>query len=57
MRAGVWNLAFGLVAVVAGASGQFALMGTDSQTALIVVGGLLAAYGAFQLWRSRGRHG
>lgn len=54
MRAGVWNLLFGLGAVAAGASGRFTLLGTDSGTALMVVGGLLAAFGAFQLFRSRG---
>jgi hypothetical protein len=55
MRAGMWNLGFGLVAVVAGASGQFTLLGTDSKTALMVAGGLLAAFGLFQLVRSRGK--
>jgi hypothetical protein len=51
----MWNLVFGLVAVVAGASGQFTLLGTGSGTALIVVGGLLAAFGLLQLVRSRGK--
>jgi hypothetical protein len=55
MRPGVWNLLFGLVAVAAGASGQFTLLGTDSKAGLIAVGGLLAAFGLFQLARSRGR--
>lgn len=54
MKAGSWNLAFGLVAIVAGASGRFELPGTSSPTPLIVVGGLLAAFGLFQLVRSRG---
>ena len=54
MRTGMWNLAFGLVAVAAGASGKLTLIGTSSPTPLIVAGGLLAAFGAFQLWRSRG---
>jgi hypothetical protein len=53
MKAGAWNLIFGLVAVVAGVSGKFALLGTGSPTALIVAGGLLAAFGLFQLVRSR----
>jgi hypothetical protein len=55
VRAGVWNLVFGLVAAVAGASGRFQLLGTSSSTALIVVGGLLALFGAIQLVRSRAR--
>ena len=53
MRAGMWNLAFGLVAVVAGASGKMTLLGTDSSTLLMVAGGLLAAWGVVQLVRSR----
>jgi hypothetical protein len=51
----MWNLAFGLVAVAAGLSGRFTLLGTGSPTLLIVAGGLVASLGAFQLWRSRGR--
>jgi len=55
MKAGIWNLGFGLVAVAAGASGQFVLPGTSSPTPLVVLGALLAAFGVFQLWQSRGR--
>jgi hypothetical protein len=55
MKAGIWNLGFGLLAVAAGASGQFALPGTTSPTPLIVLGAVLAAFGVFQLWQSRGR--
>jgi hypothetical protein len=54
MRSGIWNLGFGLLAVAAGASGRFALLGTESSTALVVIGGLLAAFGLIQLVRSRG---
>ncbi len=54
MRSGVWNLGFGLVGIVAGASGKFTLLGTNSSTLLMVAGGLVAALGAYQLWRSRG---
>jgi hypothetical protein len=50
----MWNLGFGVVAVAAGASGRFALLGTGSSAALVVVGGLLAAFGLVQLVRSRG---
>lgn len=38
-----------------GASGQFALIGTHSSSALMIAGGLLAAVGLFQLIRSRPR--
>ncbi len=54
MRAGVWNLAFGAMALAAGLSGRFALPGTESSAALAVLGGVLAAFGLFQLLRSRG---
>jgi hypothetical protein len=54
MKSGVWNLGFGLVAVAAGASGQFTLLGTNSSTWLIVAGALVAALGVFQLWKNRG---
>jgi len=53
MRAGVWNLVIGLLAVVAGASGRFALIGTHSSTALVVIGGCIAALGLYQLVRSK----
>lgn len=54
MKSGVWNLGFGLVAVGAGASGEFALPGTHSPTPLIVAGALLAVFGVYQLWKSKG---
>ncbi len=54
MKSGVWNLGFGLVAVAAGASGQFTLPGTSSGTPLIVAGAVVAALGVFQLWKNRG---
>jgi hypothetical protein len=53
MRAGVWNVVFGLVAVAAGASGKFALLGTSSPMLLVAAGGALAAFGGYQLWRGR----
>jgi hypothetical protein len=54
MRSGVWNLGFGLVAVAAGASGQFKMMGTDSSTLLMLAGAVVAALGVFQLWKNKG---
>lgn len=51
----MWNLGFGLVAIVAGASGRFTFFGTSSPTLLMVAGGLVAALGAYQLWHSRGQ--
>lgn len=55
MKSGFWNVGFGLVAVAAGASGQFTLIGTDSSKWLMVAGGVVAALGVFQLWRNRGK--
>jgi len=55
VKTGLWNLGFGLVAIVAGASGRFALLGTSSSTLLMVAGGAVAALGVYQLWRLRGR--
>jgi hypothetical protein len=55
MKTGLFNLAFGLVGLVAGASGQFAFIGTNSSSLLMLAGGLVAALGAFQIWQFR-RH-
>ncbi len=55
MGAGVWNLFLGIAAVVAGASGQFSLVFTNSSTLLMVFGGVIAAYGIFQIVRARRR--
>jgi hypothetical protein len=55
MKAGVWNLGFGLVAIAAGASGKFALIGTSSSSLLVVAGVAMAGFGVFQLWRNKGR--
>lgn len=55
MRAGVWNILFGLGAIAAGASGRFTLLFTHSPLALMVAGGALAAYGTYQLVRDRAK--
>jgi hypothetical protein len=52
MKSGMWNLAFGLVGVVAGLSGQFALPGTQSPMPLVAVGGVVAAFGLIQIVRA-----
>ena len=55
MKAGVWNLGFGLIAIAAGASGQFVIPGTSNPMYLVIAGAALAALGVFQLWKNRGR--
>jgi hypothetical protein len=55
MRAGYWNLAFGLAAVAAGASGKYTLPIVNSSMGLVIAGAAVALLGAFQLWQSRGR--
>ncbi len=50
---GGFNLVMGLVALAAGASGQFALPGTSSPLPLEIAGGAVAALGLIQLVRSR----
>jgi hypothetical protein len=51
MWAGIFNVAIGIVCVVAALGGGYALIGTDSQEALAAVGGVIAAIGIFQLVR------
>jgi hypothetical protein len=53
MKAGIWNLGFGLLAVVLGLTGKVALLGTTGPTPLIVVGGGLAVWGVVQMLRSK----
>jgi hypothetical protein len=52
MRAGLWNIVFGLVAIAAGASGRFAFPGTTGPWPLVAAGALVAAFGLFQFVRS-----
>ena len=49
----MWNLVLGLIFIVGGASGQLALIGTNSSGALVVVGIAMAAYGGYQLVGAR----
>ena len=45
----------GTIAIVAGATGRYALPGTETSTPLIIIGGLVAAFGVSQIIRARGR--
>jgi hypothetical protein len=49
----MWNIVFGLVFIIGGASGQLALRGTNSSGALMVVGGILVAVGIFQVVKAK----
>jgi hypothetical protein len=51
MSTGIFNIVVGLVLVGLGASGRFKLIGM-SPVALMVVGGVVAAFGAFQIIRA-----
>ena len=45
----MWNIILGLVMIIGGLTGNLALRGTNSGGALAAVGGLLIAYGVYQL--------
>ena len=49
----MWNIIFGLVAIVGGASGQLVLRGTNSSGGLMVVGAILVVVGIFQMVKAR----
>ena len=48
----ILNIALGIGMILGGATGQLALFGTGSSTALLVVGSVCAALGVFQLFRA-----
>lgn len=45
----MWNIIIGLVMIIGGLSGTLALRGTNSGGALAALGGLLLAYGVYQI--------
>jgi hypothetical protein len=45
----MWNIIIGLVMIIGGLSGNLALRGTDSSGLLAALGGLLLAYGVYQV--------
>jgi hypothetical protein len=49
----MWNIVIGVLFVIGGASGKYALIGTDSPGALAVVGVGLIVWGIFQV-KNRG---
>jgi hypothetical protein len=53
MKAGVWNLLFGLLGVGLGLSGKFVLPFTTEPMYLVGVAGIIAVLGVFQIARAR----
>ncbi len=50
---GILNIIIGLVFIVGGLSGKFALIGTNSGTFLAMAGGALVIWGVYRLKRAR----
>ena len=48
----ILNVVLGAAMIIGGASGRLALLGTGSGSALVVVGGVCAALGLYQLIRA-----
>lgn len=51
----MWNIIIGIGFIIGGLTGKLALFGTNSPTALAVLGGILLVWGIVQV--SRGRRG
>lgn len=45
----MWNIVIGLVMIIGGLSGNLALRGTNNSGLLAGLGGLLLAYGVYQI--------
>ena len=46
----MWYLIWGIILIIAGASGSFVLRGTNSSSGLVIVGFIIAGLGAFQVF-------
>lgn len=52
----MWNIIIGILFIIGGASGEFVLKGTESSTALVMIGVGLVIWGGIQLaGRSSGK--
>jgi hypothetical protein len=49
----MWNIIIGIIFIIGGLSGELALIGTNSGTALAVVGFGLVAWGVYKIIRKR----
>jgi hypothetical protein len=54
MVSGIFNILIGALGIYLGLSGR-ALAFTHSSNALVVIGGVAASYGVYQIWRDRRR--
>ena len=45
----MWNIIIGILFIIGGASGEFVLKGTESSSALVVIGIGLVIWGVIQL--------
>ena len=51
----MWNIVIGVLMIIAGLSGQFALVFTDSRWPLIALGAAIAVWGVYQVSTSHTR--
>jgi len=49
----MWNIVIGILLIVAGLSGRFSLIGTNSPMLLVLVGAAMVVWGAVQMARRR----
>ncbi len=47
----MWNIIIGLILLIGGLSGKMTLIGTNSSTALAVIGGVILIWGIIQMVR------
>ncbi len=49
----MWNIIIGIIFVIGGLTGELALIGTNSSTAITVVGAAMIVWGLVQVVRGR----
>ncbi len=49
----MWNIVIGILMIIAGLSGRFALIGTNSSMGLAVLGAVVLVWGIVQVTRGR----
>ena len=53
MGTGIFNIIVGVLSILAGLSGRFAFIGTDSPWPLIALGVVIAGLGVYQIMKAR----